>query len=107
MSEYFPKLNSLGANVKVWLDLSNFKTKTDLKNATGVDTPSFTETINLANLKSGVDKLDIDKFRNVQTNLNNLKSKVDKLDVDKLVPVPVDLRKPSDVVKTDVFKKDV
>ena len=54
MSEYFPKLNSLGANVKVWLDLSNFKTKTDLKNATGVDTPSFTETINLANLKSGV-----------------------------------------------------
>ena len=36
-----------------------------------------------------------------------MKSKVDKLDVDKLVPVPVDLRKPSDVVKTDIFKKDV
>ena len=30
------------------------------------------------------------------TNLNNLKSKVDKLDVDKLVPVPVDLSKLSE-----------
>ena len=36
-----------------------------------------------------------------------MKSKVDKLDVDKLVPVPVDLRKLSNVVKNDVFKKDV
>ena len=41
----------------------------------------------LANLKSDVDKLDIDKLKNVPTNLNNLKSKVDKLDVEKLVPV--------------------
>ena len=36
-----------------------------------------------------------------------MKSKVDKLDVDKLVPVPVDLSKLSDVVKTYVVKKDV
>ena len=43
----------------------------------------------------------------MQTNLSNLKSKVDKLDVDKLVPVPVDLSKLSDVVKNDVVKKDV
>ena len=35
------------------------------------------------------------------------KSKVDKLDVDKLVPVPVDLSKLSDVVKSYVVKKDV
>ena len=35
MSEYFPKLKSLGANVKVELDLSNYTTKADLKNATG------------------------------------------------------------------------
>ena len=40
------------------------------------------------------------------TNLSNLKSKVDKLDIDKLVPVPVDLSKLNDVVKTD-DKKDV
>ena len=37
MSQYFPKLNSLGANVKVELDLSNYATKADLKNATDVD----------------------------------------------------------------------
>ena len=41
MNEYFPKRNSSGANVKVELDLSNYATKTDLKNATGVYTPSF------------------------------------------------------------------
>ena len=41
MSEYFPKPNSLGANVKIELDLSNYPRKTDLKNATGVDTSSF------------------------------------------------------------------
>ena len=61
----------------------------------------------LANLKSDVDKLDIDKFSNVPTTLSNLKSKVDKLNVDKLVPVPINLSKVSDVVKNDVLKKDV
>ena len=46
-------------------------------------------------------------MKNVLINLSNLESKVDKLDVDKLVPVPVDLSKLSDAVKTDVVKKDV
>ena len=46
-------------------------------------------------------------MKNVPTNLSNLKSKVDKLDVDQLVPVPVDLGKLIDVVKYDVVKKDV
>ena len=46
-------------------------------------------------------------MRNVPTNLNNLKSKVDKLDVDKLVPAPVDLSKVNDVVKNNVVKKDL
>ena len=45
--------------------------------------------VDLANLKSNADKLDIDKLKNVPTNLSNLKSKVDKLYVDKLVPGPV------------------
>ena len=31
MSKYFPKPKSLGANVKVELDLSNYATKADLK----------------------------------------------------------------------------
>ena len=46
-------------------------------------------------------------FKNVPHGLSNLKSKVDKLDDDKLVPIPVDLSELSDVVKTDVVKKDV
>ena len=46
-------------------------------------------------------------MKNVASGLINLKSKVDKLDVDKLVPVPVDLSKVSNVVKIDVVKKDV
>ena len=46
-------------------------------------------------------------MKNIPTNLSNLKSKIDKLNVDKLVPVPVDLSKLSDVVKNDVVKKDV
>ena len=107
MIEYFPKPNSLGANVKVELDLSNYATKIDLKNAAGVDTSDFAKKTDLANLKSDGDKLDIDKLKNVPSNLSNLKSKVDKLDVDKLVPVPVDLSKLSDVVKNDVIKKDL
>ena len=41
------------------------------------------------------------------TNLSNLKSTVDKLEVEKLVPISIDLSKQSDVVKTDVVKKDV
>ena len=65
----------------------------------------ISEKLHLANLKSDVDKLDIDKLENVQSNLSNLKGKVDKLDVDKLVLVRGDLNKLSDVVKNDVVKK--
>ena len=56
----------------------------------------------LGNLKFNVDKLDIDKLKNVQSNLTSLKSKVNKL-----VPTPVNLGKLSDLVKSDVAKKDV
>ena len=41
MSEYFPKPNLLGANKRVEIDLYNNATKTNLKNATVVDTSSF------------------------------------------------------------------
>ena len=41
MSKYFPKPNSLGSHVKLELGLSNYATKTDLKNATGVNRSSF------------------------------------------------------------------
>ena len=49
-----------GANVKVELDLSNYATKADLKNATGVDTSKFAKKADLASWKSKVDELDID-----------------------------------------------
>ena len=37
ISENFPEQKFYRENVKVELDLSNYATKTDLKNATGVD----------------------------------------------------------------------
>ena len=58
-----------------------------------------TKKTDLANLKSDVNKLDIDKLKNKPSGLSNLKSKADKLDIDKLVPL-------SNVVKNDVVKKD-
>ena len=84
MSQYFPKpYESFGGDINVKFDLSNYATKTDLKNVTHIVTSSFA----------------------VKTNLANLKTEVDKLDIDKLVPVPVDLSKLSDVVKNDAVKK--
>ena len=102
MSDYFPEPKSSGRRVKLELDLSNYATKANLKNAAGVNTSKFAKRVDLASLKSNVDNLDIGKLKNVLTNLGNLKSKSDKLDVDKLLPV--DLSKPSDVVKSYVVK---
>ena len=79
--------------MKVELDLSNYETKADLKNAAGDYTSNFTKKTDLANLKSDIDELEYDKLKYVPSNLGNLKSKVDKLDVDKLIPVPVNLSK--------------
>ena len=84
MSPYFPKrFKSFGGNINVKVDLSNYATKTDLKNVTHVDTSSFA----------------------LKTNLANLKTEVDKLDIDKLAPVPVGMSKLSDVVKSDAAKQ--
>ena len=71
--------------------------KTDLKNATGVDTSSFAEKLDSVSLKSKVDTLDVEEIKNVPSGLGSLKSTVDKFDVDKSIPVPVDLSKLSDV----------
>ena len=63
MTQYFPKpFNShFDDSIKVKIDLSNYATKTDIKNISHVDTSSFALKTNLANLKTKVDKLDIDK----------------------------------------------
>ena len=105
MSAYFPKPKFLGANMKVELDLSNYATKSDLKNATEVDASDFAKSTDLAHLKYDVDKLDTVKLKNVPSYLSHLKSKVDKLDIGKLETTPVDLSKLSNVVKNDVIKK--
>ena len=86
MSKYFPKLyKPFGRNINVKVDLSNYATKLDIKNILHVNTSSFA----------------------LKTNLANLKTEVGKLYIDKLVPLPVDLRKLSDVVENGVVKKDV
>ena len=84
MSQYFPKsYEPFGGGINIKNDLSNYATKADIKNISYVDTSSFT----------------------LKTNLANLKTEVDKLDINNLAPVPVDLSKLSDVVKNDVVKK--
>ena len=85
MRQYFPKpFNShFGDSIKVKIDLSNYATKTDIKNVSHVDTSSFA----------------------LKTNLASLKTEVDKLDIDKLVPISVDLSKLSDVLKMMLLKR--
>ena len=57
MSQYFPKLfRSFGKNRNVKVDLSNYATKTDIKNISHVDTSSLKLKKKLATLKTEVDK---------------------------------------------------
>ena len=63
MSHYFPKpCETFGEDINVKLDLSNYAAKADIKNISHVDTSSFALKPNLANLKTEVDKLDINKL---------------------------------------------
>ena len=48
MSKYLPKPKFLAGKVKVELDLSNYATKADLKNAVGVDTSKVAKKVDLA-----------------------------------------------------------
>ena len=105
MSKYFSETKSLKLRVKVELDWSTYTTKAVLNNAAGVDTLPFAKKTDLVNLKLNVDKLDIDKLKNVPINLSNLKSNADKVDVYELLLVPVDLSKLSDVVKMMLLNK--
>ena len=84
MSQYFLKpFRNFGGNISVKVDLSNYATKTNLKNITPIDTSSFA----------------------LKTNLASLKTEAAKLDIEKLAPVSVDLSKLSVVWKNDVVKK--
>ena len=83
MSTYYPPYKSSSSNVKVELDLTNYATKTDLKNIADTDVISFAS----------------------KTNLAALTTEVDKIDVNKLKIVPDDLAKLNNVVKNEVNKK--
>ena len=75
MSQYFPKLyEPFGGDVNVKVDLFNYAKKADIENITHVDTSNFALKTNLANLKTEVDKLDIDKLKILPNNLSNLKT---------------------------------
>ena len=82
MSQYLTKpYESFGGDINVKVDLSNYATKTDIKNVRHVDVSSFELISNLASLKAELDQLD------------------------KLPSAFVDLSKLSDVVINDVVKK--
>ena len=77
MSQYFPKpYEPFGGNINVKVDLSNYATKTDLKNVSHVDVSNFSLKSNLASLKIELDKLDIDKLTPVPNDLANLSNVV-------------------------------
>ena len=91
MSPDFPKpYEPFGRDINVKVYLSNYATKADLKNATGIDTSKLAAKSDLVCLKVEVDKIDINKLKTVPDDLSNLKSKVDKLNIDYIAPVPVD-----------------
>ena len=48
---------------KYKLDLSKFASKSDSKGATRIDISKFTKKVDLANLKSDIDDLDVDKLK--------------------------------------------
>ena len=84
MSQYFPEpYEPIKGDINVKVDLSNYATKTDLKNTSHVNVSSYA----------------------LKSNLASLKTEVDKLDNNKLTSVPIDLAKLSYVVKNDVVKK--
>ena len=70
---YYPLYKSSSNNVKVELDLTNYATKTDLKNITHVDVSSSASKTNLAALKTEVDKIDVDKLKTTPTDLDRLR----------------------------------
>ena len=74
---YYPPYKSSSNNVKVELDLTNYATKTDLKNITHVDVSSFASKTNLAALKTEVDKIDTDKLKTAPTDLAKLTNAIE------------------------------
>ena len=84
MSQYFLKpYGAFSRDINVKVDFSNYATKSDIKNVSYVHTSSFA----------------------LKTDLANLRTEVDKLDINKLKPLPKDLSKLSNVVTNELAKK--
>ena len=75
----------------------NYASKRELDYGAGVDTSDLVVKKDLIDLKTEVEKLDINGLASAPTKLNNLKTKVDALDVGNLKTGPADLKKLSDV----------
>ena len=74
---YYPSYKSSSNNVKVELHLTNYATKTDLKDITHDDVSSFASKTNLAALKNEVDKIDTDKLKTGPTDLAKLTNAIE------------------------------
>ena len=61
------------------MDLSNYATKTDLKEATGIDTCKSATKSDLASLTAEIYKLDVVKLKTVPVDLSKLSNIVKKL----------------------------
>ena len=73
MGQYFPKrYEPVGGHIDVRIDLSNYPTKTDLKNRTWVNTFKSTSKSDLASLKAELDKRDVRKLKIVPVDLSKL-----------------------------------
>ena len=73
MSQYFPKPYKIcEGNINVKVDLCNYATKADLKNATGIDTSKLAVKSDLASLKAGIDKIDVDRLKTFPGDLSKL-----------------------------------
>ena len=76
MTTYYPPYKSTCNNVKVELDLTNYASKTGLKNIIHVDVSSFASKTNLAEIKTEVDEIDVDKLKTTPTDLDRLSNLV-------------------------------
>ena len=110
MSQYFPTpYEPFGGDINVKVVLSNYATKTDLKNVSHVDVSSFALKSNLANLKTEVDKIDAEKLKTVPVDLAKLSNVVNdvvkKTEYNKLV-TKVDNTDTTNFVSNTKYEKD-
>ena len=97
MIYYSEPYSHIKDKVKVVLDLSNYATKKELNDASGVEASSLAAKRDFVKLKNQISI-------NASSGLNNLKTKADDLDVNKLQNISVDLNKLHALVSKKVVK---